>query len=325
MFIIKPVSDIKSRVISNNLTEDSAEEYDPTKTYIKGDICKVTATGTVYECVNSTPIISITENTTVPVVGLYPPSYLVSNTGTYPWAELRTINQLAAFDNYVNTQSVSDTGSDFIEYVISIGGCDSFALFNIVAKEVSLEIYGNQGNLISSEIRQTYEPVYTLDDYFFQDVSYKDRIIFTFGAGIGGSAKITIRNTGGTAKCGMIILGRKIVIGSSKEEVELPITDYSKYVVDSIGRVSLSKGLYANLCNFTLYIKENAYKLTFWEIVKILIECRGQCTVWCVDNTDDLSKMNPGLIVCGYYADFSPVFRSHCGYSTIDFKISGVV
>lgn len=321
MFVIKPVDDIAGRVVSNNITEDSAEEYDPEKTYTTDSICKVSSCGTVYKCLADTIVIN---EVSYPIKGIYPPDYLVSNNSTYPWMELRTINSLAMFDSYINTQAQSDEGVDFIEVVIGAGNCDSVALFNIAAKSVEVSLYDNADNLISTEKQDTYTLVSTVDDYFFTDVVFKSNVVFKFGLGIGGKIKITIKNDNATAKCGMIILGRKIYLGSTKDEVELPITDFSDFKTDKLGRTKFSAGFYADMCNFTLYLIESKSNRPFWNVRDILISLRGRLSVWCVDNTDKTWNTNPALMICGYFTDLSPTFRS-VGCPTCDIKLTGVV
>ena len=321
MFIIQPVDNIFDRFVSSNVVTDDAVEYSATTTYKTGDICKVTAEGTVYKCIAD----SVTLNeTSVPILGIYPPNYLVSDDATYPWMELRAINYMAMFDAYTNTQTQSDSGVDFIEVVLSAGSCDSLALFNLTAKQVTVSLYDNQNNLISQETQDTYSIVSTLDDYFFTEVAYKKNIVFNFGLGIGGTVKIKISNDGSTAKCGMVILGKKIYLGATKDEVELPITDYSTYKTDTLGRTKLAVGFYADICNFTLYLIEKRSGRPFWNVRDILISLRGKTSVWCVDNTDKTWETNPSLMVCGYFTDLNPVFRSG-GCPTCDIKLTGVV
>lgn len=322
MFIIQPVSDIISLLVSNNVAADSAAEYDATKTYVTGDVCKVTTASTVYKCIAD----STTKDggiTTVPVVGIYPPDYLTSNNALYPWMELRAVNATAAFDQYINTQSVSDSGVDYLQYVIKSGGCDSVALFNVTAKSITVDVYDNAGSLVSTETQQTCVPVYTLDDYFFSEVVYKENIAFGFAIGIGGTIRITIRNDNSQAKCGMIVLGRKLLIGKTKTDIELPITDYSKYDTDTLGRVKMSQGNYARLAKFTLYVDEDYSGRPFWSTKSILEGCRGKRVVYCLDNGDYTWNDNPDLMFCGYYTDFNPIHSNVM--STIEMTVNGVV
>lgn len=321
MFIIQPVDNVFDRFVSSNVAEDSATEYNASTTYTTGSICKVSAEGTVYKCIADTVIMG---GVSVPVLGLYPPDYLVSNDATHPWMELRSINFMAMFDSYINTQTESDTGEDFIEVVLIIGNCDSLALFNIVASEVAITLYDNQDNIISTETQNTYTKVALLEEYFFTEVSYKRNVVFKFGIGIGGKIRIKIRNAGSVAKCGMVVIGKKVYLGSTKDEIELPVTDYSTYKTDPLGRTRLDVGFYADMCNFTLYMKESVSGKPFWAIRDILIALRGKITVWCVDNTDETWNTNPSLMVCGYATDLGPVFRS-AGMPTCDIKLTGVV
>lgn len=320
MFVISPVDDILDRLVSTNVASDSAADYDATTTYVTGDICKVSSEGTVYKCIAD----SVTINSvSVSVTGLNPPDYLVSNDATYPWMELRSINYMTMFDSYINTQTQSDDGDGRIEVVLKAGNCDSVALLNVAAQEVSIVVYDNRGSVFYEETQTMYSIVSTLEDYFFTDVDYKNKVVFTFGVGLGGTIKITISNPGGTAKCGMCVIGRKKYIGTTKDEVELPITDYSAYKTDSLGRTKLAVGYYADICNFTIYMTEDRTGLAFWQVRDFLIGLRGKVCVWCVDNTDKTWNSNPALMICGYFTDIAPTYRM--GMPTCDIKLTGVV
>lgn len=318
MFVIQTFSDPLDRLISSNVTNDVAAEYDSTKTYVTGDICKVTDEGTVYKCIADSITVS---GVSVPVKGLYPTDYLVSTEATYPWMELRSINKTAMFDGYLNTLTQSDTG--LIEVELQGGGCDSVALFNVAARTVTITVYDNRGNQVYQEARETYKIVSTLDDYFFSDVEFTRTLIFSFGLGIGGTIKVSISNPDGSAQCGMCLIGKKVYLGYTKDEVELPIIDYSQYKTDTLGRTKLSEGLYADLCTFTLYLPEDVTGKSFHTIRSILTSLRGKLSVWCVDNTDKTWEFNPALAVCGYYTDLSTNFNNTLPYC--DMKITGVV
>lgn len=320
MFVIKSDEDPFDRFVSSNVSEDAATEYDPDATYVSGDIRKVSSAGTVYKCIANAVVIS---GTSYPVKGFSPPDYLVSNDATHPWMELRAINRMAMFDPYINTQTQSDPGIDYIETVLRIGNCDTIAFFNVVASAIEITLFDNQGKELASETQSMYEEVFTLYDYFFSEVSYKRTTMFRFGIGIGGTIRVRIANAGSTAKCGMIVAGRSIYLGSTKDEVEIPITDYSTYKTDALGRVKLEVGFYASLCNFTIYMTESRSSNPFWKIRETLIALRGRVTLWCADNTDELLESNPALVICGYFTDLKPVFRN--SLPTFDISLAGVV
>lgn len=320
MFVIQPATEILSRLVSTNVATDAAAEYDATKTYVTGDICKVSSEGTVYKCIAD----SVTINgTSIPVKGLPPQNYLVSTDATYPWMELRAINYMAMFDDYINTQTQSDDGVGYIEVVLNAGGCDSVALFNVAAKTVSVTAYDNRGTQVFYDSQETCAIVSTLEDYFFTEVEFRRNIVFTFGIGIGGTVKIRLNNPSATAKCGMCVLGKKVYLGQTRDEVELPITDYSTYKTDSLGRTKLAVGYYADICSFTLYMTEDRSGKPFYKVRDILTALRGKVSVWCVDNTDKPWETNPSLIICGYFTDLNPVYRM--GMPTCDIKLTGVV
>ncbi len=321
MFVIKSVEDILGSFVSSNVASDDATEYDNNATYVTGDIRKITSEGTVYKCIANSIVINGTSH---PVKGFNPPDYLVSTDATFPWMELRPINRTAMFDEFLNTQTQSDPGIDNIETTIRIGNCDAIALFNVVASEVSVTIYDNQMNQISTETKSTYEQVFTLDDYFFTEVNYKRKVVFTFGIGIGGYAKVVIKNAGSTAKCGMLVPGKKIYLGKTKGDVESPITDYSTYKTDSLGRTKLEVGFYADICKFTIYMLESESGKTFDVVRDEIISLRGMLSVWCVDNTDETWNKHPSLMICGYFSEISPTFRTG-NASTCDLKITGVM
>lgn len=306
---------------STNVAADSAPVYDPATTYNTGDVVLVKATHTIYKCL----VDSYTDDTgTHSIVGHYPPSWTISTENkTFPWMELRADNQTACMDDFLNTQTVGDIAVDSgaIKYRFSAGGCDTVALFNIEATSVTISLYDGDGiTLISTEEVPTFVYAQSAEEVFFSQPQFKTNVISNFSKNIGCILEVIIHNTLGAAKCGMICLGQEKYIGSTQNEVSLPITDYSVVKTDSLGRVYLSKGLVADVADFTLY----AETITFSYLRDLLKGYRATWLVWCLDNTDKISDADSALLLFARYTDLKPVFRKP-GKPTIQITLAGGV
>lgn len=313
MDIIVPV-DIGGRFISTNVPADEAEEYDPYKIYLTGSIVQVGERHTIYICLSDVYVDD--NNESHKIKGYYPPDYLVSAKNTYPWKDLRSDNKFAAIDKYINTQT-SNPGS--IVYNFISGGCDSVALLNIEATSVEAILYDESGRAVWTEVRETYTTVDTVTEWFFSEPIFKSNLFFSFPLGIGGVLHLTIANSVGTAKCGVISMGRLRSIGITKDEISISMTDYSEYETDSIGRTTIMKGLYSDIHKFTVFID----KPLFSYIKRMLDSLRATLLVWIVDNVDDPNDSDSALITLGWFTNLDRSRRN--ARDTFDITIGGAV
>lgn len=313
MKVICPV-DLEGRLMSTDVPADTTALYNSATTYTTGNEVRIEETHTIYKCLKDT--YTPEGGSAVPIKGLYPPDYLYTTNSTYPWMILRSDNKYACLDDYINTQT---TKSGSMTYTFNAGGCDTIGLLNVEATTVSFTLTDANGVVVASATQNLYEYVNTAEEVFFSSPVFKSTALWTFPRGIGGTLQFTVSNSFGTAKLGIVTMGQSFYVGATRDEVQLPITDYSDYTTDSIGRVKLTKGLFADTATLSLYLENT----TFSQVRNKLTKLRATGCLWCLGNEDDVSLIEPALLCFGYYTDLKPTRKN--ALSDIELTIGGMV
>lgn len=314
MDVIVPV-DMESRFVSTNIPADDIAEYNPDATYVTGSVVKVDVLHAIYQCLSDAVVDKDDTKKSYPVKGYYPPDYLSSSNALYPWLRIGSDNRFAAIDPYINTQS-SRAGSIIYNFVP--GGCDSLGVMNCESTSINATLFDDLGNVFWHDEITTYTPVKSLEDLFFSDPKFKTNVFFKFPLGIGGILQIEIVNTIGNAKAGVISMGRIRHIGETSNDVQVAITDYSKYDTNPVGLTTLKKGLSSDLHKFSIIISKSDFSF----IKNIITSIRATLCVWIVDNSDP-NDAEPALITLGWYTDYKQYRRN--ALDTIDITIGGSV
>ncbi len=239
----------------------------------------------VYEC--------ITANTNA-----YPPN----NTTNYNWIYVGVSNQYKAFDDKINTQTIS-TGS--ISFTLTTGEIvNGIALLNVQSALVTVvmtdplegEVYRREINLVRSN------NVDNLFDYFFEefdqvsDVTILDLPPYK-------KASVTITLSGGssdTVSLGMVVVGKVKEIGLLNWGCSVGITDYSVKDKDPFGNVTITQRGTSKRANFEIDVPTK-------DVDAVSKELQRYTTVPIVWVG---SEHYESTIVYGFYKDFTPVLSN---------------
>jgi hypothetical protein len=154
-----------------------------------------------------------------------------------------------------------------ITYTIAPGDyTDSIAILNLDATSVNItvddpvegEVYNENTSLVQNVAIDNWY------DYFFSPIVFAtDLVKIDFAASDlpnypDAEITITISNTAGPAKVGLIVIGKKFEIGSLEYGARAGITDYSTVSVDTYGVASIIPRDYAKRMTCTLLVKNLA-------------------------------------------------------------------
>lgn len=206
------------------------------------------------------------------------------------------------------SSTVDATGS----YVFTVpAGCISIKI-ELIAKsggdivwfdKVSLSevIYNKTIGLISTV---AIEDWYT---YFFEPIVRTIDIVKTDLAAIdlppysSASLQVIVTNSGGTAKCGEIIVGIKSQIGAMMSNPSIGIIDYSIKEADVFGNYTITERAYSKRMSCDVRVKNTIID----EIVRQLTECRATPLVWVG------SELYSMMVIYGFYKSFEVVMPGY--------------
>lgn len=278
--VIKPSVITDAELISSNVPETDASEWNATVNYALGNRVIRISTHKIYACI-------------VAGVNSMPPEESVLLTSPR-WVEEGPTNRWAMFDNQVSTET--EIASP-LTVVIKPGIVDSLALINISGVSVTAvmtyeneTVYSDSKNLDMSEITDWYE-------YFFAGFELINQVVFNgFPPFAGGEIMITLEGSG-SVSCGALISGKAYEIGEIRYEPSIEIQDFSVKQTDEYGKTTFVQRKYAKKIECALWLENNRINSVFAMVASL----RAVPSVWI--GSDDI-RMGI-LTVFGWYASFS--------------------
>ena len=292
MDLIRPVEITDSNLTSSNVLEDDYAEYVAGTTYVVDDY--VIVKGTVHKVYVSLQAANL---------GNYPPD---NTSGETPyWLEVGSTKPWRMFDTQVATQTEATT-----EIIVEIapGRINSLAMLEVEAAEIEVTLTDPVAGIVYNETIDMVSDsgVQDLYAYFYEPiVRDTDAVKLDIPPYVDATLKVEIRNTGGTAKIGMMVVGTKKFLGTTKWKPQISILEYSRKETDDFGNPTLVVRKSARLMNVDLFM-DTSYAS---ELRRTLAEYSAVPVVW-VGHEDYQST-----IIYGFYRSFAIVLDN---YSTSD-------
>ncbi len=216
------------------------------------------------------------------------------------WSNIGSINKWKMFNEVVGDQSTRSTPIEVT--IVPTSVCNMVALINIEASSVAITVTDDVDGIVYSQTKDTAD-IGVIDwwQYFFLPYEALTDMIFTdLPSYIGADIKVTITQTGGTAKCGELVLGQSKFIGYTQFGTSVGIIDYSKKETDSLGRFIITPKAFSKRIDFDIDLDTNAVS----SVQKYLSEIRTRPMVWVGD------PVVPATIVYGFFKNFSIVLSN---------------
>ena len=231
------------------------------------------------------------------------------------WVEAGSPNPTRFQDEYVNTQTKSDTR---LEIVISVpeASVNSFGLFNVDGAKIL--IYDKNDTLIFERALATRNDSASWWQYFFGAVfNFRNDVWHLGDVDYSGRIKIVIEPNEKGANLGHLVVGRKIFLGDTLYEPSVSMIDYSKEFTDDWGFTRLRKGATAKYCAVKVIVPSP--QVDFVE--KTLARTAGELNLFIADEREDGFEC---LAVFGYFKD-KEVVISNAQTSELSINLKGVI
>jgi len=234
------------------------------------------------------------------------------------WTKIRAGNLIAMLDNKPSTFSKN---LEKIEVTFVSKGYDKLALFNVLAKKVTIVVTSKWDESSSRTYVKSLvnkEAITNLRDYATQELEYKTNLNLNIPIVHSCIVKITIEsNPGSFAQCGHLVCGKSFFVGNAAWEIGLGLTSFSKKEVNELGEIDFIKRGITDRDDFSVTLSTSSagrIKQKFKDYDALLL----LFTI-----TEETSKMET-LMNFGYWEDFQMLLSGPVK-SEADITIQGVL
>ena len=281
MNVIRPITVTDAMLTASNVPETDYTAWNAATNYSVGDYCIRTTATThkVYKCL----VAGV--NATAP------------ESNATKWLEYSPTNRWAMFDQRTGTQTQQATSITFT--IVPGSVVSSIAFINLSAASVRIVMTDPTDGVVYDVTHSA--TVASLsgdwDSFFFDYITRKTDIVVqdlpTYPA---ATIDVTIADAG-TAKVGVVALGRSIELGDAEYGASFGITDYSRKTADEFGGYTIVQRAFAKRATFNLAVPKTIVD----SVAALLTELRSTPCVW-VGHVD-----YQGTIIYGFYKDFDIV------------------
>lgn len=296
MKLIAPLAITDARLSSSDVPENDHPEYAPATTYADGDKVIVTDPGVhrIYESLQGGN------------QGNYPPDEDDAEPPTW-WLNLGATNRWKMFDGGTGTATTQATSLTVELLPGSV--VDAIALFGLAATSVNVTVTDpTDGEVYNKTVALTDNSA--IDDYydwFFAPIETRENLAL-LDLPPYGTATIAVTVTGATARCALLVIGKRRDLGLTLFGSSLGIVDYSRKDTDEFGNFMITERRYGYRPQFDVWVDTPKVGM----LLRTLAGYRATPVVWVGSARDE-------DLVYGYYRDFtivrSSAVRSDC---TID-------
>jgi hypothetical protein len=296
MKVIKPTTITPSLIISSSLQE-TEQPWSSIINYSTGARVYVGLDG-IYEAITANTNKNPTEN-------------------PLDWLFIKPSNRWALFDSQISTLS---SGQNSINFTLSTGAIQSFALLNITGNTVDVIVRDvGTGDIIYEGFQSLIGEVFDWYQYFFFDLeTQRNQAIFTDLPlnYINTTTEVTISGTN-TVSVGTFTFGKLLYIGKSEYGVSSGITDYSVKQTDEFGQTTFVRRAFSKRMGGRVLVNNGELN----RIQRALYELRAVPALWFASENPSFEE---ALVVFGYYRDFSTDI-SYPNYSYCSLEIEGLI
>ena len=221
--VLNPITITDDMFISSTIAEDDYTAWSGATTYALGDRAINTTTHRIYESLQAS-------NTN------HDPTDITNTTGSAPWwLDVSPTNKWAMFDTQISTQSYADTS---FTVVIQPGYFNSVYFAKLEADTIDVDILDAPGGSSIYSISYTLEGSAPADYYEYFYDRFKpltDFLITDLLQYNDAEITVTFNTTAGDAKCGAMLLGDLVPLGTTLYGANAKPKTFSYIKIDEFG------------------------------------------------------------------------------------------
>lgn len=187
-------------------------------------------------------------------------------------APYNSTNRWTMFDQSYTSQT---TNAESITIVLTLNQISNAAAFlNVSAQSIRMQ---QSVSGYDKTIQLQKHPVDNWYDWYYEDLITDDEALFTDIPPYPASTiTVTITSVGGTAACGVMVIGKEKVLGKTQWGMSKEITDFSRVSQNSFGDIELRRGNYTERLNINVHLTPGSES----EVVRQLKSYRSEPLVF---------------------------------------------
>jgi hypothetical protein len=211
------------------------------------------------------------------------------------WGEIGTTNRWAMFDDFILNSVTTDTTD--ITVAVTSNRSNIVGLFGLVGSAVTFTLTRGGSTIDTETISLSTLPSSGWYSWLYDEYEYKTKAFWEYTKYTDATLTVTITVTGGEATCGEMVLGNAVFLGNTQYGAKVGIDDYSIIDTDSLDRVYLNQGNYADRAEIDMWIENT----TIDNVRRKLAELRGTLSLWDLNNE---GSDYDSLRILGYFRNF---------------------
>lgn len=298
MNLLEPISVNDTTLISSNLAETDASEWNIATAYVVDDLVISTTTHSVYQCVTAHTGDNPDTSTADPA----------------NWVRLSATNRWKSFDTLISDPAL---GTDLISYVIEpesevIG----IALFNLIGATVTVTVTKDASSYVYSQELINYDDVDGWYSWLFSGVAQLREALFVDlpFLGAGTQYQIDISATG-PVQVGQIVLGKLTELGVTRWGANIGILDFSRKDRDAYGNAIIVERRFAQTASFPIAVDARRAR----RVQERIAEFRATPAVWIGDDRTEYA-----LMIYGFLRSYTHVLELD-NWSQATIEVEGLV
>lgn len=230
------------------------------------------------------------------------------------WLELGATNRWRLFDASVGSQT---TGAGSIEVTLqAVGRVDAIAALNVNAQSVRVVmtdaidgvVYDRTFGMVSAS------GITNMHAWYFEPIVRKrDLVVLNLPPYANATLSLTFAEAGGSAACGVLVLGQAKDIGGTRWGASVGITDYSKKERNPFGDYIVVERAFAKRGRFNLQLASSQVD----DVQNLLAQYRATPIVYVG------AEQYGATVMYGFYKDFDIVIPSAV-FSECSIEIEGL-
>ena len=233
------------------------------------------------------------------------------------WVRISPTNYYAMLDGATNTTTKV---ADEIVIELQDNNFDSFALLDLSAKSVNVELYDENDIVVFSKYfdLQNESEIVDFYSYCFSPFVFIPVVFTQIPIYANAKLKVTISHTEDIAECGRLVFGRSLYIGETGYGANLNLESYSRKVTDEFGNTELIHRGAVNLDSYEVEIPTSKIPM----LRRKMVELDAVPILFVMDDSE--TSLLENLLTFGYWQNFTILIKNPIK-STISLTIKGLL